>query len=181
MNKDELAELLLDIFGIEVWDDTPVETAARVIKYWQEFSPTEQPFTATKFPAQAQLMIVVRDIRFASLCCHHLLPFHGVAHVAYLPHEWQVGLSKIPRLVEWRARQPQTQERLTHEISSWMQNVLKPKGSAVIIRAVHTCMSCRGVESHEASMITSEIRGVFLTAGEARQEFMSLCLLGGTT
>jgi len=137
----------------------------------------EEEFIATVFPASAQQMVVVKNIEFSSVCAHHLLPFYGRAHVGYLPHKLQIGVSKIPRMVQHFAQRPQVQERMTHQISSWMQSTLEPKGSAVMVQAVHTCMACRGVMARNSSMLTSEIRGIFLTAPPARYEFLSL--IGG--
>jgi len=179
-----LEAILQHIFGDEEWDlgNNAESVARRVLAFWQDFAPDgeeELPFVPTTFPAIAQQMIVVRDIEFASICAHHLLPFFGVAHVAYLPHKLQIGVSKIPRIVQYYAQRPQVQERLTHQIADWMQDMLEPKGSAVIIEAKHTCMSCRGVLSRGSSMITSEIRGVYLTNRGAQQEFMGLIGKGG--
>jgi len=119
-------------------------------------------------------MVIVKDIDFHSLCEHHLLPFFGRAHVAYIPNGKVVGLSKIPRLVEMFARRLQVQERLTMEVAETLEAVLQPKGVAVVIEAIHMCMMIRGVESPNASAITSSIRGEFERDSKTRSEFMTL-------
>lgn len=170
----DLTKLLIEIFGQDVWDDTPEETARRVTQYWKEFAPQqEMPFKFTTFLATANQMIVVKDIEFTSMCAHHLLPYDGYAHVAYLPNRLMVGLSKIPRLVDFFAKRPSTQETLTHQIASELKTRLEAQGVAVVMEARHTCMSCRGVHKVQASMVTSEMRGSFLTSGDARAEFFA--------
>ena len=123
-------------------------------------------------------MVVLREIPFASLCEHHLLPFTGVAHVGYIPRGRIVGLSKLARLVEGYARRPQVQERLTSEIADALMDELQPDGCGVIIDAVHTCMTIRGVEKPGASMVTSAMRGGFRTRPETRAEFMDIVRRG---
>jgi GTP cyclohydrolase I len=118
--------------------------------------------------------VVVKEIEFSSVCAHHLLPFYGSAHVAYIPNKLAVGLSKIPRLVDYWASRPQLQERLTDQIAHDLKRRLEAHGVAVVIEARHTCMACRGVRKHNGAMVTSSMLGVFLTASEARQEFLSL-------
>lgn len=173
--EDTFIETLHTLFPEDTWDDSPEDTARRVIAYLKEYvPPKELPFKFTVFPSTVNQMIIVRDIEFSSICAHHLLPFDGLAHVAYLPNKLMVGLSKIPRLVDYWAHRPQTQERLTSQIASDLKHRLEAQGVAVVIESQHTCMSCRGVRKMQASMITSEMRGVFLTAGEARHEFLSL-------
>lgn len=173
---ETLTNLLIQSFGATDWyDDSPAKTAERVLRAWAEFKPEPLPdFEFTAFPAVANQLIVVRDIQFSSLCAHHLFPYYGVAHVGYIPNELMIGLSKIPRLVKWKAKRPSTQEALTKNVASELKHRLAAMGVAVVIEARHTCMACRGVEAHDASMATSEMRGVFLTSSEARQEFLSL-------
>ena len=118
-------------------------------------------------------MVVLRDIPFASLCEHHLLPFTGIAHVGYIPRGRIVGLSKLARLVEGYARRPQVQERLTSEVADALMEVLQPDGCGVVIEAVHTCMTIRGIEKPGATMVTSAMRGGFRGRPETRAEFMS--------
>ena len=119
-------------------------------------------------------MVLVRDIPFYSLCEHHLLPFFGVAHVAYIPREAVVGLSKIPRIVEMFARRLQVQERLTQQIADLLTEMLQPQGVGVIIQAQHLCMAMRGVAKPGATMVTSAMRGVFKADVRTRNEFLSL-------
>lgn len=119
-------------------------------------------------------MVILRDIPFASLCEHHLLPFTGVAHVGYIPQGRIVGLSKLARLVEGYARRPQVQERLTSEVADAIMEVLRPDGCGVVVEAVHTCMTIRGVEKPGAVMVTSAMRGGFRQRPETRAEFMAI-------
>ena len=119
-------------------------------------------------------MILVRDIDLYSLCEHHLLPFFGRAHVAYIPHGKIVGLSKIPRLVEVYARRLQVQERLTEEIAQALTEALAPRGVGVVVEAVHLCMMMRGVEKQNSKTITSAVRGAFRTDSKTRDEFLRL-------
>jgi GTP cyclohydrolase I len=119
-------------------------------------------------------MVVVKDIDFFSLCEHHLLPFFGRAHVAYLPAQKIVGLSKIPRLVEMFSRRLQVQERLTTQIATTLDEALRPRGVAVVMEGVHLCMLMRGVEKQNSKAVTSAMLGVFRERGETRAEFMEL-------
>lgn len=173
-NVNGVEGLIRGIFGDDVWDDSARRTAERILSAWMEFAPIERDFDFTVFPAEVNQMIVVDNIEFSSLCAHHLFPFYGVAHVGYIPNELMVGVSKIPRLVRWMARRPRTQEKLTADIASFMKHELKAMGVAVLIEARHTCMACRGVTSHNSVMRTSEMRGVYLTAPAAREEFLSI-------
>jgi GTP cyclohydrolase I len=119
-------------------------------------------------------MVLVKDIDFFSLCEHHMLPFFGRAHVAYIPNGKVVGLSKIPRLVEMFARRLQVQERLTMQIAETIEKVLAPKGVAVVVESVHLCMMMRGVEQQNAFAITSSLKGAFQSDSKTRSEFMEL-------
>jgi GTP cyclohydrolase I len=119
-------------------------------------------------------MVLVKDIDFYSLCEHHVIPFFGRVHVAYIPDGRVVGLSKIPRLVEMFARRLQVQERLTVEICETIEKVLRPRGVAVVVEAIHLCMKMRGVEQQNAFAITSSMRGSFKTDSKTRSEFMEL-------
>ena len=119
-------------------------------------------------------MVIVKDIDFSSLCEHHLLPFIGKCHVAYMPGRKIVGLSKIPRLVEMFSRRLQVQERLTTQIAGTLNEVLQPRGVAVVMEAVHLCMLMRGVEKQNSKAITSAMLGSFRDRPETRAEFMDL-------
>jgi len=119
-------------------------------------------------------MVIVKDIDFSSLCEHHLLPFIGKCHVAYMPGRKIVGLSKIPRLVEMFSRRLQVQERLTTQIANTISEILQPRGVAVVMEAVHLCMLMRGVEKQNSKAITSAMLGSFRDRAETRAEFMDL-------
>ncbi|HJW91371.1 MAG TPA: GTP cyclohydrolase I FolE [Anaerolineales bacterium] len=125
------------------------------------------------FESDYQDMVVVRDLEFHSLCEHHLLPFTGKAHVAYIPDGNIIGLSKIPRLVEMYARRLQVQERMTCEVAETLQEILRPKGVAVVLEAAHMCAIMRGVKQAEASMVTSAFLGKFDENEKLRAEFMA--------
>ncbi len=124
-------------------------------------------------------MVVLRDIPFASTCEHHLLPFTGRAHIGYIPQGRVVGLSKLARLVEGYARRPQVQERLTSEIADAVMEELRPDGCGVVIEAVHTCMSIRGIQKPGATMVTSAVRDGFRRRPETRAEFFAIVRSGG--
>ena len=126
------------------------------------------------FSEKCDEMVVVKDIEFYSMCEHHLLPFFGIMHVAYLPKDKVIGLSKIPRIVDMYARRLQVQERLTHEVAETLQEVLQPKGVGVICEARHFCMMMRGVEKQHSGTITSAMLGAFRKRKETRDEFLSL-------
>ena len=119
-------------------------------------------------------MVVVKDIEFYSQCEHHILPFFGKVHVAYIPDGRIVGLSKIPRLVDMFARRLQVQERLTTQIADAIEDTLHPRGVAVVVEGSHMCMLMRGVQKQSATMVTSHVKGVFRTDRATRQEFMAL-------
>ena len=118
-------------------------------------------------------MIVVKDIEFYSMCEHHMLPFFGKAHVAYIPSEKVIGLSKIPRIVEMFGRRLQVQERMTRQIADTIDEILSPQGVAVVIEGSHMCSMMRGVKKQEASMVTSAILGCFKKSDKTRNEFLS--------
>jgi GTP cyclohydrolase I len=126
------------------------------------------------FDEQYDEIVVVKDIDVFSLCEHHLLPFYGKCHVAYLPKGRIIGLSKIPRLVDMFARRLQVQERMTQQIANSLKEALQPLGVAVIIEATHLCMAMRGVEKQNATCVTSTMLGVFRSDRGTRMEFMDL-------
>ena len=125
-------------------------------------------------------MVIVRDIEFYSLCEHHMLPFIGRAHVAYLPKGKVIGLSKIPRIVDMFARRLQVQERMTRKIADLIQELLNPYGVAVVVEALHLCTMMRGVRKHDARMTTSAMLGAFRSSMATRQEFLDNISRGST-
>jgi len=126
------------------------------------------------FSVKYDQMVIVKDIEFFSMCEHHLLPFYGKMHVAYLPTDKVIGLSKIPRIVDMFARRLQVQERLTQEIAETLQTVLEPKGVGVVCEARHFCMMMRGVEKQHSGTVTSAMLGDFRDHKETRDEFLAL-------
>ena len=131
------------------------------------------------FEEEHQNMVLVKDIEMYSMCEHHMLPFFGKVHVAYIPDGKIVGLSKLPRIVEVFARRLQVQERLTEQIAAAVQEVLQPQGVGVVIEAVHLCMMMRGVEKQSSKTITSAVKGVFREDLRTREEFLRLCMVNG--
>jgi GTP cyclohydrolase I len=166
---------LLRALGADVDADALEETPRRVADAYTELL-TPQPFRATTFPNEDDYdeLIVARSIPFHSLCMHHLLPFHGVAHIGYLPGERIIGLSKLGRVVEYFSRDLQIQERLTTQVAGWLQRELEPKGVGVVLEAEHLCMSLRGVQKLGAKTVTSALRGVVRDDARTRQEFLAL-------
>lgn len=124
------------------------------------------------FEVEYDEMVIVRDIEFYSMCEHHMLPFIGRAHVAYIPKGRVIGLSKIPRIVDMFSRRLQVQERLTRQVADFIQQLLHPQGVAVVMEALHLCSMMRGVRKHDARMTTSTMQGVFRTGQATRMEFL---------
>lgn len=151
-----------------------VEKALRYLTSGHGQDPTETLRGAVFEASDYDEMVIVKDIDIFSLCEHHLLPFFGKCHVAYLPERKIVGLSKIPRVVEVYARRLQIQERLTTQIARVIEDALQPKGVGVVIEAFHLCVMMRGVEKQNAHMITSSMRGRFRTDPKTREEFLDL-------
>jgi GTP cyclohydrolase IA len=155
--------------------DTPkrVEKAFRFLTSGYE-ADIDRVLNNALFTVDYSEMVIVKDIDFYSLCEHHLLPFFGKAHVAYLPAHKIVGLSKIPRLVDMFSRRLQVQERLTTQIATTLEEVLRPRGVAVVMEGIHLCMLMRGVERQNSKAVTSAMLGVFRERPETRAEFMEL-------
>jgi GTP cyclohydrolase I len=170
-------ELLLAI-GEDPEREGLQETPARVARMYAEmFSGLHadpRQLLSKTFTQKYDEMVLVRDIEFASMCEHHLLPFMGKAHIAYLPAGRIVGLSKLPRVVEALAHRPQVQERMTEELADLLMEELNPRGVAVVLEAVHTCMTIRGVRKPGGVCTTSAMRGIFRDNQATRNELMAL-------
>jgi len=171
---------LLRALGADVDSEGLQETPRRVADAYAELL-TPRPFRATTFPNDDGYdeLIVARSIPFHSLCMHHLLPFHGTAHVGYLPGDRLLGLSKLGRVVEYFSRDLQIQERLTTQVADWLEEHLEPKGVGVVLEAEHTCMSLRGVQKLGAKTVTSAMRGLLRDDPRTRQEFLALTSRSG--
>jgi GTP cyclohydrolase I len=171
---DAVSDLLVALGqdpGVEDLRDTPRRVAAALAEL---LTPTEFVMTTFGNDEGYDEMVVVRDIPFHSLCAHHLLPFIGVAHVAYVPAERIVGLSKLARVVDHHARGLQTQERLTTEIANALDTALAPRGAGVVLEASHLCMSLRGVRATGTETRTTAVTGVLRDDRAARAEFLDL-------
>ncbi len=170
---------ILHEIGEEPGREGLLRTPARVAKMYAELTAGHKvdPLAVVNgaiFEVDYDEMVIVRDIHFYSLCEHHLLPFYGHAHVAYIPKGKVIGLSKIPRIVEMFARRLQVQERMTVEIADFLNQTLQPRGVAVVAQAMHMCSIMRGVRKESASMITSAMRGIFKSDPRTRSEFLGL-------
>jgi len=141
----------------------------------------DQVLNNALFTVDYSEMVIVRDIDFYSLCEHHLLPFFGKCHIAYLPHKRVIGLSKIPRLVDVFARRLQIQERMTNQIAETIKEKIDPHGVAVVVEGTHLCMSMRGVEKQNSFAVTSAMLGGFRDNARTRMEFLELIRHRGTT
>jgi GTP cyclohydrolase I len=169
-----VADLLVAL-GRNPSDAHLLETPARVAAAYAEML-TPRPFTMTTFPNDEHYdeLVIARDIPFYSLCEHHLLPFQGVAHVAYLPGDRILGLSKLARVVELFARDLQVQERLTKQVADWLDEHLAPKGVGVVLEAEHLCMSLRGVQASGSRTVTSAVHGLLRDDPRSRAELFAL-------
>ena len=176
MIENAAREMLL-AFGEDPGREGLLNTPERVARMYEELLSgyRTDPLTLVNdaiFQVDYEDMVIVRDIEFYSLCEHHMLPFMGRAHVAYIPHQSVIGLSKIPRIVDMFSRRLQIQERLTNEISNFMMELLKPVGVGVVLEAFHLCSMIRGVRKHDARMTTSSMLGTFRTNMATRMEFL---------
>lgn len=169
---------LLEAIGEDPQREGLLETPRRVAEIYEQIfaglfaDPCEH--LRVGFQEGHEEMVILRDIPFYSICEHHLLPFHGVAHVGYIPAGRVVGVSKIARAVEGFAKRPQLQERLTSQIADSIMECLNPQGVAVVIEAEHLCMTMRGVRKPGSRVVTSAMRGVFRRSSVTRSEFLSL-------
>jgi len=173
-----IAELLKELgedTGREGLDKTP-ERVEKALRYFTSgyAQDVKEVLNGAMFVEEYDEMVIVKDIDFSSLCEHHLLPFVGRCHVAYMPNRKIIGLSKIPRLVEMFSRRLQVQERLTTQIANTLNEALQPRGVAVVVEAIHLCMLMRGVEKQNSKAITSAMLGAFRDRPETRAEFMEL-------
>jgi GTP cyclohydrolase I len=177
---EQAARGLLVALGADLDDEGLRDTPRRMADAYAELL-TPEPFNLTTFANDEGYdeLVVVRDIPFQSLCMHHVLPFHGLAHVGYLPDERILGLSKLARVVELFARGLQLQERLTTQIADCLQRELQPKGVGVVLEAEHACMSLRGVQKPGSRTVTSALHGLVRDDPRTREEFLSLT--GGRT
>jgi GTP cyclohydrolase I len=173
---ERAAAELLAALGVDLSGEDVSDTPRRLAQMYEELT-TPVPFNPTTFANDAGYdeMVVVRDIRFTSLCAHHLLPFTGVAHVGYVPGERIVGLSKLARVVTHYARSLQVQERLTKQVADWIDEALSPRGVGVVLRAEHQCMTIRGVQAAGSTTVTSTMHGLLRTNLATREEFLALC------
>jgi len=180
--QDPIAALVrreLSLLGEDADREGLVRTPERVARAMRWLTrgyemDVEREVGAAVFREQHQNMVLVRDIQFYSLCEHHMLPFFGRAHVAYIPNGRIIGLSKLPRIVEIFARRLQVQERLTEQVASAIEDVLAPAGVGVVIEAEHMCMAMRGVEKQGSRTLTSALRGLFRDDQRTRDEFLML-------
>lgn len=176
----QLVTRLLEALGEDPAREGLEKTPERV---WQSLSyltdgygrEVAEVIAGALFEEEYDEMVVVRDIELYSLCEHHLLPFFGRAHVAYVPDGRIVGLSKLPRVVDLFSRRLQVQERLTTQIADALDEILRPKGVGVVVEASHLCMMMRGVQKQNSATVTSAMRGIFKTDPRTRSEFLDLC------
>ena len=172
--------LILEGMGEDIHREGLIDTPRRVAKMYQELlagltdGVNEDDLLSTQFTEAYDEMILLKDIPFVSMCEHHFLPFIGKAHVAYIPNDRIVGLSKLARTVGYYAKRPQVQERMTRQIAEPIQKQLNPKGVAVVVEATHSCMTVRGVKKQGSVMFTSQLLGLFKRSEKTRAEFMAL-------
>jgi len=176
---EDLIKQILEQIGEDPTREGLLKTPDRVSRAYEFLTSgyrrdIDEELNGAIFEARNREMVLVRDIEFYSLCEHHMLPFFGKAHVAYIPDGKIVGLSKLARIVDMFARRLQVQERLTTQIAECLDQALSPKGVAVVLRAQHLCMLMRGVEKQNSQAVTSEMLGAFRNSAATRSEFLSL-------
>ena len=179
VDSEELIREILVRIGENPDREGLQQTPARIVRSWEEiyggYEERAEEILVTQFCAgKYDEMVLLRDVEFYSTCEHHMLPFYGKAHIAYLPNNKIVGLSKLARLLEMHARRLQVQERLTQEVAMDLQRILQPRGVAVMIEGKHQCMCCRGVRKKEGTMVTSCLLGAFKENLATRSEFLAL-------
>ena len=176
---EELVREMIVRLGEDPTREGLVRTPERVQRAWEYLTrgykeDPEEMLKNALFSVNYDEMVIVKDVEMFSLCEHHMLPFFGKVHVAYIPNGKVIGLSKIPRLIEMFSRRLQIQERLTTQIAETIQNVIEPQGVGVVIEARHLCMMMRGVEKQHSATVTSSMLGCFREEQETRTEFLSL-------
>ena len=176
---EKITKELLEIIGEDTNREGLLKTPKRVAKSWEFLSQgynqnLDEIVNEAIFNESAKDMVIVKDIEFYSLCEHHLIPFYGKAHVGYIPDGKIIGLSKIPRIIDFYARRLQVQERLTNQIATCIQDLLNPKGVAVIMEGRHFCMLMRGVQKQNSIASTSSMLGTFKEKSNTRNEFLKL-------
>ena len=176
---EKITKELLEIIGEDTNREGLLKTPKRVAKSWEFLSQgynqnLDEIVNEAIFNESAKDMVIVKDIEFYSLCEHHLIPFYGKAHVGYIPDGKIIGLSKIPRIIDFYARRLQVQERLTNQIATCIQDLLNPKGVAVIMEGRHFCMLMRGVQKQNSIASTSSMLGTFKEKSSTRNEFLKL-------
>ena len=183
---EESVYRMLKAFGEDPDREGLQRTPERVARMYEELLEGYRidPVTMVNdalFEVEYDEMVIVRDIEFYSLCEHHMLPFIGRAHVAYIPRGRVIGLSKIPRIVDMFARRLQVQERMTRQVADFIHELLHPQGVAVVMEGLHMCSMMRGVKKHDARMTTSAMLGVFRTGLATRMEFLDNISRGSDT
>ena len=176
---EKITKELLEIIGEDTNREGLLKTPKRVAKSWEFLSQgynqnLDEIVNEAIFNESAKDMVIVKDIEFYSLCEHHLIPFYGKAHVGYIPDGKIIGLSKIQRIIDFYARRLQVQERLTNQIATCIQDLLNPKGVAVIMEGRHFCMLMRGVQKQNSIASTSSMLGTFKEKSSTRNEFLKL-------
>jgi len=176
---EEITKSLLESIGEDPNREGLLKTPQRVAKSWEFLSKGYDEdldilINNAIFEESAKDMVIVKNIEFYSLCEHHLIPFHGKAHVAYIPDGKIIGLSKIPRIIDHYSKRLQVQERLTNQIANTLQDILKPKGVAVVMEGKHFCMLMRGVQKQNSIATTSAMLGSFREKETTRNEFLNL-------
>lgn len=175
--EDAVVRLIQNI-GDDPTREGLIETPSRVIRAYKElfagYSMDTSKILKSFSDGACDEMVVLRDIEFCSMCEHHMLPFTGVAHIAYIPNKRVVGVSKLARLLEAYTRRLQIQERICQQVTKTLMAELQPLGAACVLVAKHLCMTCRGVNKQHSTMVTSSLEGVFRDRQEARSEFMSI-------
>jgi GTP cyclohydrolase IA len=181
INRDQIEEavrLILEAVGEDPNREGLLDTPKRVAKMYEEvfsgLNTDPKDYFETIFSEDHEELVLVKDIPFYSMCEHHLVPFHGIAHVAYIPRNGRVaGLSKLARAVETVSRRPQLQERITSTVADTIMETLEPHGVMVVVEAEHMCMAMRGVKKPGAKTVTSAVRGTFVSDSNARSEILS--------